>query len=238
MSQPEPKPTAEKSGRLKLLDDAVALDDDQIVRFIRAQISNDRRRGSGRSTALYSKLADSLALEAKVSQANKRARILDARDDELELQKSRRLTAPEELKLTEQKKQVIAEQAAAWAKKRAVAAELETERKHQVLLQTVSPSQQADLMDTFISAMTLPARNELRTKLEHMQALHRFQRWLTIPALWGPDFTLLHNFGTLSNLDNKLSGALSRRQVRCSPQLGAFYRAYDSLPKDRIGARS
>ena len=87
-----------------MLDDAVALGDDQIARFIRAQISTDRRRNSGRTSALYGKLADSLALDAKVSQANKRARILDARDDELGILKPRRLTATEELKLTEQTK--------------------------------------------------------------------------------------------------------------------------------------
>jgi len=115
MSQPEPKPTAEKSGRLKMLDDAVALGDDKIARFIRAQISTDRRRNFGRTSELFGKLADSLALEAKVSQANKRARILEARDDELEILKSRRLTATEELKLTAQKKLVITEQSEALA---------------------------------------------------------------------------------------------------------------------------
>ena len=235
MSHPEPKPTAEKSGRLKLLDDAVALGDDLVARFIRAQVSNDRRRNSGRSTAMYSKLADSLALETKVSQADKRARILDARDDELVLHKSRRLTATEELKLTEQKKQVIAEQAAAWAKKRAVAAELETERKHQVWLQIVFPAQQAALMNAFVRAMTAPAMSLLRTTLEQMQAGHRFQRWLTIPALWDPDFTLLHNFGTLSDVDNKLSGLASRRVVRCSPLFSAFIENHIGYKKSIAG---
>ena len=69
MSQHEPKATAEKSGRLKMLDDAVALGDDLTACVIRAFISNDRRRGPGRSTAHYSKLADSLALAAEVPES-------------------------------------------------------------------------------------------------------------------------------------------------------------------------
>ena len=45
------------------------------------------------------------------------------------LQKSRRLTASEELNVIEQKKKVIAEQAAADATKRAITAELAEETK-------------------------------------------------------------------------------------------------------------
>ena len=69
MSQPKPKAIAVKSGRLNMLDDAVALGDDLTACVIRAFISNDRRRGPGRSTAHYSKLADSLALAAKVPES-------------------------------------------------------------------------------------------------------------------------------------------------------------------------
>ena len=54
-----------------------------------------------------------------------------------------------------------------------------------------------------------------------MQASGVFKRWITILDLWEPDFNILHNFGTLPNLDNKFSGS-ARRTVRCSPQLATF----------------
>ena len=90
-------------------------------------------------------------------------------------------------------------------------------------------------MNAFISAMAEPAMSQQRTVMEQMQAGHRFKRWLTIPALWEPDFTLLFHSGTLSNLDNKLAGAASRRVVRCSPQLAAFIEQHTQYKKPVIG---
>ena len=183
-----------------------------------------------------SELADSLALETKISQADKRARILDARDEELEVHKSRRLIASEELKVIDEKKRMILEKAAAVAHNRAVASDLETERKYQVWLQTVFPTQQAALMHDFISVMQEPALRQLRTKLDQMKTDHRFARWLTIPPLWVPDTNLLLYFGSLPDLDSKLKGPPSRRLVRCSPQLAGFVEHYTPYKKPLTGA--
>ena len=69
--------------------------------------------------------------------------------------------------------------------------------------------------------MGVDAISKQRGIMHQMQDGHCFKRWLTIPVLWEPDFSLLFNYGTLANVDNKL-GPVARRVVRCSPQLAAF----------------
>ena len=125
--------------------------------------------------------------------------------------KTRRLTASEELKVLGEKKLLIAHEAAAGANRRSVALELVTERKYQIWLQTVFPAQHANLMHAHISAMAGPALDKLRTQLHTMQANYHFKRWLTIDPLWVSDNALLFNFGSIADLDKKLSGPASRK---------------------------
>jgi len=76
-------------------------------------------------------------------------------------------------------------------------------------------------MNAFIKALDPTALSQRQADMTQMQASGVFKRWITIPDLWEPDFNILHNFGTLPNLDNKFNGS-ARRPVRCSPQLATF----------------
>ena len=49
------------------------------------------------------------------------------------------------------------------------------------------------------------------------------RRWILVEELWDPDLGMLHNFGSVPDVDSKF-GLLSRRICRISPQLALFIR--------------
>ena len=102
-----------------------------------------------------------------------------------------------------------------------MAKELGDEKKRCVWQQTVFPVTHASRMNAFIKSLDPTALGQHQASMRQMQTLGVFNRWVTIPHLWEPDLTILHNFGTLPNVDNKFSGS-ARRTVKCSPQLANF----------------
>ena len=76
-------------------------------------------------------------------------------------------------------------------------------------------------MQAAIKALDPAAMSQHQVLMSQMEGLSVFKRWPAIPELWEPDFSLLHNFGSLPDMDNIFSAA-ARRAVRCSPQLAAF----------------
>jgi len=83
--------------------------------------------------------------------------------------------------------------------------------------------------------MSVAAKAVVRNKMQFMQDNQCFLRWLTIQPLWDPDNTLLHNFGTIANVDNKVGAAVYRRQARCSPQLATFVENKTGYIKTPLG---
>ena len=143
-----------------MLDNAVAAGDDAVVRFLRSQMSTDRRRCAGKATGLYNSVAASLAVEKKVSDAGKRTFVEEAREKDMMLVKERRLLVAEEREVTEEKRKKCADDAAQEIIRRGMAKVLVDEKKVSVWQQTVFPAAHAARMNAFIKSLDSTASGQ------------------------------------------------------------------------------
>ena len=107
---------------------ALVSGDDVCARFLRAQKTNDRKAASGRSTALYNTVADSLAHERKIDVQAKRAIVEENRAGEIMLNKSRRLLANQEAQTADAKRKKAAEHVSADMERRVMNQQLAEEK--------------------------------------------------------------------------------------------------------------
>ena len=162
-----------------------------------------------------------IALEQQMRETIKRARVQEHREEELALDKARRLTANVQLEVTASKRKAASDHLAAEVARRVMAKEEKAAKAYSVWLQTVYPAEHAARMNATIKSFSDAALSQHQDAIENLRAMGNFNRWITIPELWEPDFTILHKFGTLANFDDKFATA-ARRVVRCSPQLAIF----------------
>ena len=173
-SGPTPAPASSSAGtapilnrnitRLQMLDNAVAVGGDAMVRYIRCQLSNDRRRDKGKSIALYDSMASKLAVEKQVRGASKRAFAEEAQNRDIMLVKVRRCLLAEDLEATQIKRKKLEEDAAAIKDRRVRAKELEDEKKKSIWYETVFPAKHAALMMEFIKHLSPAALSQHREK--------------------------------------------------------------------------
>ena len=117
-----------------------------------------------------------------------------------------------------------------------MAKELGDQKKKSIWYETVFPAKHAALMMEFIKNLTPTALSQHQERMRDMQKLAAFKRWVTIPQLWEPGSSVLHNFGTLANVDSKFPNA-PLRKVRCSPQLATFIEHFTDYKKTHAGPR-
>ena len=121
----------------------------------------------------------------------------------------------------QKKRKVIREHAAAEERKRDEAARLAKEKKHVEWLQTKFPAKHAAKMSEAVEAMDATTVRHHRAVMTAMQSRGVFNRETTVPDLWDPNHSMLHNFGSLPDIVSKV-GHASRRIVRISPHLEVF----------------
>ena len=83
------------------------------------------------------------------------------------------------------------------------------------------PAIHAAKMREAVLAMDSTDVSHHRAVMTGLQMNRVYIKWVSIPDLWDPDYSLLHNFGSLPDIDSKFSHA-SRRIVRISPHLEVF----------------
>ena len=165
--------------------------------------------------------ADAIELERQVNMSAKRARLREEQEGVIQLTNAKRLLATAQREAEETKRNALLEASFALQARKEQEIANAAAKKYSAWLQTVFPAQHAAGMTAHIQTMSDEA---IRHTLETMTTLERqrvFHRWISLDDPWQPDLSLLHNFGSLPDMDGAFMST-SRRQVKCSPQLAAF----------------
>ena len=210
-----------KSFRVAILQQAVAEGDDDVVRMMRKALSKEERADHGRTTRVYSEMADHLRLDRKMICEAKRARVREEREEAIRETDSKRLLATQEAATQEAKRKTIAEAATSLASKRDLELAAAASKRHRIWLQREFAAKHAAGMAAVVQAVSHEARSYAVAKMTTLHTQGAFNQWISIEDPWQPDAALVHLFGTVSDINGKFS-SLAKRQVRCSPQLAAF----------------